>query len=837
MSISLISGAIRMPKLIFDRLSYHAFAIIGLLLVASASAAQQTDEAWTGVLEEIIVTATRVATNLQETPMSVHAMSGEALAIAGIDNGRDLGIAVPNVVLNPGDIGYRETTMVIRGLPGVTTYFDGIWGANWGFLQRSFVELDRIEVLRGPQGTHFGRNTNGGAVQMITRPPAETFGLRTSVDVGEFGRRTARLVIDAPISERLLTKWTLASDQNDGFLDSQTAPLSLGRNDDSLLRADIFWQATDDLSLRLTANEENRRGSDPRIVRISQPDNPNYIALNVLAGNPDFLAQARNIDPTFPDPPVSLAGDRFTPETHESGFPGGTLGKWQTRSNIGGDTTISDVRFATLTLDWRIGQHWSMRSLTAFTDPEFQAIWDRDASEFRQYTGLGIDDPKLTTQELHFTGSHFGGRARSLLGFWSSRSEIWSRVHRWVDWDFAIPSQGPLPPQTDPVAVGYVRDWGATVGNALIASYAPLASDFSADFVAHTKSRDRAIFGELTVELRQQVELMLGLRITDDNKGNGFGYLPADAFRSAIPGTLPNGDLRAVASVLGGGSFDDLGTLTSPRLSIAYRPSDDTYLYASYAEGFTQGRVEYSPFVPDPIILDPEVVETAELGLRSDWLEGRLRFNATYFDSTWDGLFVWKRLDDPNNPGQPSPFLNVPSSDGLGESSGFELELYYLPGQRWELDFAIGLLDTKYVDIGDPRADGIGLQPGTPFAYAPDASYTVGARYRLPLAHGAEILFAGNYGWMDEYMRSSGNELQTKNADGSIRFEPSYGLLNARIVYRHASGRWQVAVFGTNLTDEWYVNGGQDEGLNLGYDYATIGRPRELGLGFTYSLN
>ena len=146
---------------------------LALTLATTFAHAQSQRRSNAGVLEEIIVTATRVETNLQETPMSVHAFSGEQLDLAGIDTGRELGIMVPNVVINPGPVGEFATATLIRGLPGVTTYVDGINFYNVGFLQRSFVEIERLEVLRGPQGTLFGRNSNGGAIQILTRPPAE----------------------------------------------------------------------------------------------------------------------------------------------------------------------------------------------------------------------------------------------------------------------------------------------------------------------------------------------------------------------------------------------------------------------------------------------------------------------------------------------------------------------------------------------------------------------------------------------------------------------------------------------------------------------------------------
>jgi iron complex outermembrane recepter protein len=144
-------------------------------------------------IEEVIVTAQRRESAVQETPISIQAFTAEELELGGLEEGRDLGIMVPNVVLNPaGGGGPGSGSYYIRGLPGVGVYIDGVWQGNAGFLESDFVELERIEVLRGPQGTLFGRNTNGGAINITTRRPGDEFGARFDLTVGEFNRRDAR---------------------------------------------------------------------------------------------------------------------------------------------------------------------------------------------------------------------------------------------------------------------------------------------------------------------------------------------------------------------------------------------------------------------------------------------------------------------------------------------------------------------------------------------------------------------------------------------------------------------------------------------------------------------
>jgi iron complex outermembrane receptor protein len=179
--------------------------------------------------EVVIVTATRAETDIQQTPMSVSALDADDLDRVGIDTGRNLGIIVPNVVIASGSGSERQAEMRIRGLPGVTVYIDGIWQGTLGLQQRSFIELDRVEILRGPQGTLFGRNTNGGAVQLITRAPANEFSARFKWELGDHGHRKATAAIDWPINDRLKTKWALAGERSDGYLDNLTTGGSLGQ--------------------------------------------------------------------------------------------------------------------------------------------------------------------------------------------------------------------------------------------------------------------------------------------------------------------------------------------------------------------------------------------------------------------------------------------------------------------------------------------------------------------------------------------------------------------------------------------------------------------------------
>ena len=397
-------------------------------------------------LEEIIVTATRRETSLQDTPLSIQAFTSEQLELGGITNGRDLGIMVPNVVLNP-STGGGQANFYIRGLPGVGLYVDGVWQDGFGFQQMNFTEMERIEVLRGPQGTLFGRNTNGGAVNMTTKKPADEFGARVKLDVGDFNRRDAQLAVDLPITDKLKTKFIGAALKNDGFIKGVMVPWDFGSQDDPLLRGDILWEATDNFSLRFTHNDERKRGTDPRIHRMTRYDNAKVYAYNIMLGAFQSAANARCAqlgntvavpagtpaayqgafgctNGVWSAPPTDFGkvGARFTSTpisgfnytTHMTSYDGGLsshygtysggnfltgtytpnqyvpdetfgpspLGNWSTRSDSMQDGITADLKYDTLHANWNISDKLAFEAILSSWQQEQRQVVDFDGTEF-----------------------------------------------------------------------------------------------------------------------------------------------------------------------------------------------------------------------------------------------------------------------------------------------------------------------------------------------------------------------------------------------------------------------------------------------------------------------
>jgi iron complex outermembrane receptor protein len=840
-------------------------------------------------LDEIFVTAERRETNLQDTPISIQAFSAEALEAGGIERGSDLGIMVPNLVANPSGGGVGAPAFYIRGLPGVGIYIDGIWQSSYGFLESNFAEVERVEVLRGPQGTLFGRNTNGGAINITTRKPAEDFGMRLNLEVGEYNRRNATVAVDLPFTDNLKSKWMVSSLSNDGFLESKSVPRALGGQDDQIFRADILWEPTDNFNLRFTANDENKKGTEARILRFSKTTHPQQLRYNVLAGNPDFLAQARAVNPAFPASPFTsfFKANRFTPQTHETGFPGGELGKWETKSDTPADGIRRDLNYYTLTMNWDIGKNVSFQSISSAWELHRKQAVDFDGSEFTITTDEGNWVDNNFSQEFHLTGSNFNGRVSWLAGLYSLDEKTKGRTDRWALWDVphAPGNRSISPTPRDRMSVEacqYLLSWATTVyGPAPPIAGVPCIAQHqnviglvnpaiwtiilpgSTATVNENHDEQTAFFGEVTVGVTSKLDLTLGVRVTDD-KGRNLVDTSPPYIRNEVAGE-PNGNLYGMDGTIRVDDDPDFGNNTTNKVAIQYKVTDDVMVYGSWSEGFTEATFQtlnlpvigpagcpQTVNVATPFPLNREIVTNREIGLRSDWRGGTVRFNATYFDAEWTGMRVNALPRDPCTlVNLPQPYL---TSDGLGDAKGFELEAVYAPSDRWLLNATLGSISTAYratgaltstgLDLSGPivvplnPVNGTGIAPSadSPFAYAPDNSASLGLQYTLPLGSGGNVAFIGNYGWRDKYVRDAANQRIPVDENGNYEFEPAYGVLNSRVVFTPARGNWTASLWGTNLTDEQYVNGGFDARTVWGYDFSTIGPPREVGVTVTVSL-
>ena len=243
--------------------------MIAAILGAGPVAAQEQPQS--GGLEEILVTATRREQNLQDV-LRRHRLHRRKSRRARRRSVQDLSAVAPNVVI-AGDLASNNAGFfVMRGIPNVGIYIDGIWQSagflgNSGPLLKEFTDIERIEVLRGPQGTLYGRDSTGGAIRIYTQPPADEFGFQVDLSLGNYDRRDLTGSLDLPIGEKFLTRFTVGSYDVEGYVTSRVTGFSTGSFEDEALKADMLWTPSD----RVACGSPRKTTRSPRPRRACKP--------------------------------------------------------------------------------------------------------------------------------------------------------------------------------------------------------------------------------------------------------------------------------------------------------------------------------------------------------------------------------------------------------------------------------------------------------------------------------------------------------------------------------------------------------------------------------------
>jgi iron complex outermembrane receptor protein len=789
-------------------------AAVGAALSSAAPAFAQE-----GGLEEIVVTAARRTQDLQEVPVSVVAITGGNLELRGVQSMENLSGTVPNLNIT-GNLGAGTTqaSFTVRGIPRVGTYVDGIWQVNGnGLLTQEFVDIDRIEVLRGPQGTLYGRDSTGGAVRIITKQPGEEFGATVRTTAGSLNRQDVQIAVDVPFSDKVLSKWTVASLNRDGYIQDLTVDQKNGGIDQQVARGDILWRPTDKLSFRFNYQENESEFTEPRVQDAVFPQaiffNTNIIQLYTLAGAP------------------------ITAEAQTAGWPGGTVGKWQNRSQTTLPNTI-DGRQASVDIHWDITDKMSLQFLTGNIKQDVRNYVDFDNTQYSVVEDLTQSGLNLFSQEIQLTGKH--GRVDWVGGLYYWNQDDRNRGVRYAARDFI---RGDLDintayntPFCQNLAAQPVINPGPPAQNCQQA-YA-FYSGFASDGLNLIETDGWALFGEAQISLTDKLRLVLGARHHDqDNSAQRLTIVPGVSAVAPVETNTAFGIGDPLAGVAMEPSLDDSFHKNTSRVSLQYQFLDDLMGYVSYSEGFNAGGVSISNIAGGVQLIfpyTPETLKNYEIGMRSDWLDKRLRLNATIFHTDWEDIQASGVVRDPNT-GADLPGL-VTKNVGTAQAEGLEVEVNYVPTDHILVDFSLGLLDTEYTDIALGTE---GLIPGqTEFSQAPDKTYNIGFQHTADLANGATFVSRLDYTYSGQYWRSANPTLRTSWYPGvPAGFDETgaYGLVNARFTYAPVDDRWNVSVFGTNLTNEYILNSGFFHGL-WGIDFATVGRPREAGVSFNFNF-
>jgi len=858
----------------------HAAVVAALTGVGGLT--YQTASAQEG-LEEIVVTATRREQNLQEVPISIVAITGDNLELRGLDNLERVSQGVPNVLITGGGGGTGGTNFRMRGIPNVGTYVDGVWQVGTaGFLTQEFVDIDRIELLRGPQGTMFGRDSTGGALRIWTKRPGDELGGDVTATVGSLNRTDVKASLDLPLGDKLKTKWTGASLSRDGYITSLTTGEAGGYIEQEVFRGDIVWEPTDKLSFRVNYQSDDNSFTEPRIqdamFRTFDDPNPNWP--KQIIGLPEFYTY---VGTDYRGNPVEPF---YVPANQVAGYPGGKVGQWENRSG----TTLPNVyetEQESIEINWALTDSMSLQFLTAQTDQKADSVVDWDNSQYDLVLDMNRSELDVFSQEIQLTGG--GDRIEWLGGVYYWDQELITRNGRWqvnefqkqlmnpqnvfnspicnatgaaleptpsttdnpnnmrfVPGSFGTPLVGRYavggPNYTGPVQLGGTAPTATSAGG--VGAWTTCQQIYYTNVTGSYDTNSRsgqdgyAVFGEVTVHFTQKLDLTVGLR-QHDQSGYSVNKAPIAGVTAPKP-VDPNkfhtgGDPFAGTDITATYTPFEFDKLTS-RLALQYQFTDNMMGYVSYSEGFNSGGVSAPTVGATRLILPfkPSTLENTEIGIRSDLAGGKLRLNATIFSTDWIDLQAAGVVYDPVT-GAQIPTL-VTTNVGAANAEGVELEVTWLPTESLMLTAGMGVLDTAYTDIKPGTMTGhLPLNTGTEFAQAPDESYTVGIQHTASLGSGGTFISRLDYNYQGQFWRSEPFLRVSGYSAIPAGYEESgdWGLFNARFVYSPADAAWEAAFFGTNLTDEYTLNSGFFHGI-WGYDFATVGRPREYGASLTF---
>ncbi|HEY8518845.1 MAG TPA: TonB-dependent receptor [Gammaproteobacteria bacterium] len=795
-----------------------------LYAIAPSAAAQQQ-------LEEVIVTAQRRAENVQDVPISMSVVTGEQLDFRAVTQVAQIGDYTPNVYLDP-TVPFSGSNSVlgayIRGIgqsdfafnlePGVGVYVDDVYLARSIGANVDLLDVERIEVLKGPQGTLFGRNTIGGAIHVITRRPGDTLRARAEVTAGSFERLDVRGAADFPIvQEKLFGSVAFSSKNREGYQrrirfpgfnqyvsdtfdqflqsDYQTADRAGGENQDNF-RGKLLWVLSEDVEVTfaLDYNHTDEEGTPNSLLAFD----PNSAASLTTLYNtcitlppqlvPPPCANPRGTDPRFPI--QGSPGQSGAPFIIQPGLDNSVPRLAFTDAFILDDPDLSyangnnfnklEAKGFSAIVDWDMPGGITFRYIGSARELDSLFGFDFDGSPLPMLEPSFDTFQRQYSHEARFTGSAVDDRLE------------------WTGGVYFFHEDGDL---TD-----YV-----TFPGGLLQIYGENYFDNDA----------WALYGQVRFDLTERLGLIAGARYTDEHKE--FEGRQRDlnliAPKSGAPVFLfpdPLDLTRYYPLGVNERDFDDV----SPRVGLEYDVSDDVMAYFSYSEGFKSGgwttrlsqphtSTQPTPFNPIGLEFDAETAETYEIGVKSQILGRRLQLNAAVFTTDYENIQVTQQVGA-------SPVF---SNGGDGEITGLEADMLWLVSDSLTLTGGLGYLDAEYTRIlpGVIKPDGSPLPLDAKFVNVPEISVNFALDYERPMTNGASWGLHVDWVHFDEIANDLGNTPEL--------MQPETDFFNASISFQAASG-WRVALGGRNLSDERHIVTGQNQPA-AGMINGTYNRPRE----------
>ncbi|MDR2214902.1 MAG: TonB-dependent receptor [Nevskiaceae bacterium] len=739
-------------------------------LCGSNIALAQDASSGTTEIEEVVVTAQFRAQNLQETPIAITAVTGDMLRARNQIDIQSVAARAPGVNLTSGGLGGSQvTSLFVRGVgqsdfdlglePGVGMYIDDVYyGTLFGSLM-SLVDLDRIEVLRGPQGTLAGKNSEGGAIKLYSKlPTGQTDGYLEGT-VGTLNRREARAGGNFTlIPDRLLVRLTGLAQHTDGYVTSYDYQCMTG-------------QPAAALNPPPSMAAQQFGGGAPYGCKLSTQGGKQVVALRAVGQliisdkATDTFIYDSTIDHSDPPPAVLTAQGNWnfisqTPGVANSvsdfSTPKGSYYNYATYCGLTGTPYMycmdpkSNLESWGLSndLDITFGNNLNFRSISAYRSMYQDSASDQDGSPISWTMNTFNVDYKQFSQELRLSGQT-GSQIQWTVGAYyfrydatqSSRVSIDGTFNNGTTFDFV---------QAEPV-----------------------------------ESRSTSGFAHLEYTPIDPLTLTGGLRYTRDTKNFLYGRALAEGY----PGSASDAPVLPL-----NGIFREFsGNKTDYNFTATWKFTQDINVYFATGSGFKGGGVVPRPFFPEQArTFDPETVTSYELGLKSFLFDRRVRLNVSVYHNIYNDIqLTLASCPDFTPGGAPAPCA-MPANVGDAKVQGGELELEARLGNAM-LDFSADVLNFQYTKVDPATRVTVDMKP----PYVPAFKAAIGAQYRFDLAgNGGSITPRVDFNYVGRQQQRAINFPTTWNG--------GRGLLNARLTWMNADDDTSVSLEGNNLLDRYY---------------------------------
>lgn len=738
--------------------SAAAIAVTGF--AAPTSAAQDADEASAETTDDdarrlntVTVTSRKREESILEVPASVALINADTLDKQGIVDFEDLAFAVPNVAIFENTNIAGRTAVTIRGIPGrAGIYVDDIFVGDSSGINTLLVDIEAVEVLRGPQGTFFGRNAMSGAINTVTKKPGDEFSATIDTQLGEYDLFSARGSINGPISEGVSGKISAGYRIRDTF-DEVTGQGRLKAEDAQMIAGQLKFEPTSNLEILLNADylEETSENAGPDAIRDFGFNGMIY-GVAAIDGDPD--------DRVTPAKNVTNAADREA------------LNLW--------GRVDWDLDFATFT------------SITNQREIDFLFTRDGDGSNYDYIRGVQPVDFEQFSQEFRLT-SNDDGDFDWMLGVYYFDSERSDEDANTIGGDAVLtidPGFAPFSPAFYPGGIAGVITPNVLAANPFLAGFDPsgtlgfvlgeLQATGTTDVGTTTTAtsstiESTALWATGTYRPTDQFELSGGIRFTDETLGGSFS--------SSVTGNiLPLFGVVAFPTITLPDRGDDN---VSVNASVSYFPNENVTLYGSFAQGFRSGGYNLAPGgIPgtpqaeaDARAFDSEKVDSFEIGVKSILFDGTTSLNAAAFSSSYTDFQRGFLRATPT--GFVNETLNTDAS-----IDGIEIDLVSQLTDNLTFSASYGYQKSEYDDYPDaPINSTNGLQiidlTGEPLPFVPENSFAIGFDYSAPIFNNWDARITTDVQYRSSYRVTDTDGVDPETEiDDTVIVNPSIGLVS-----------------------------------------------------------